>query len=392
MTRNTTIFLVTEAILAAAGGFILPIYVLYFRLYQVTIFEVALLAAIFEASILIFEIPTGLIADRFGQKLSVIIGFLLFGLSGLVFILHRNLGGFIAGEIILGLGEAFISGAGEALAVDSIGGDQAPARISKLFIWRSRVRIVMTSVFMLTAGYLYTMNVSVTFYPILIGGCAGAIGAAFFSSNQAAKATGSPGFFEPLKSLFRQINLSGALKVIFLASLVANFSFEGVDQYWQILCSEFFEINVRAFGFITAAGAIIAFFLVGPIVRRTAGGISGALLILLIAGVNISSLPHMPRLVLPVMLVVHFFCKEIVSPLFSVSINSIIPSAGRATFLSGYNLTCSIGEVGAGLIIGVIASELGIPAVFVFGGALLVVFIFGVMVVCRSSLEPTRPH
>jgi len=390
MTRNTTIFLITEAILAAAGGFILPIYVLYFRQYQITIFQVALLAVIFEASILIFEIPTGLLADRFGRKMSVIIGFLLFGLSGLVFILQRNLGGFITGEILLGLGEAFISGAGEALAVDSISTDQDSAKLSKLFIWRSRVRIVMTSFFMLMAGYLYTMNMSITFYPILIGGCLGAIGASFYARVQPEKGTEPHRFFEPLKSLFHQITLSGSLKVIFLASLVANFSFEGVDQYWQILCSEFFDINIKAFGFITAAGALIAFFLVGPIVRRTAGGISSALLILLIAGVNISSLPHVPRIILPVMLVMYFICKELVSPLFSISINSIIPDAGRATFLSGYNLTCSIGEVGAGLIIGVMASELGIPAVFVLSGSLLVIFIFGAMLTFRSTLEPPR--
>jgi MFS transporter, DHA3 family, tetracycline resistance protein len=390
MTRNTTIFLLTEAILAAAGGFILPIYVLYFRQYQITIFEVALLAAIFEASILFFEIPTGLLADRFGRKMSVVTGFLLFGLSGLIFILQRNLGGFIAGEIVLGLGEAFISGAGEALAVDSLPEGQSAVLLPKLFVWRSRVRIIMSTIFMLAAGFLYTINISIAFYPILIGGVLGTIGAAFFEGQHATQPSPVASFFKPLKSLFRQISLSGALKVIFLASLVANFSFEGVDQYWQVLCSEFFNINIRTFGFITAAGAIIAFFLVGPLVRRTAGGLSTVLLILLVAGAIISSLPHVPRLILPLFLVLHFICKELIAPLFSISINSIIPDAGRATFLSGYNLTCSIGEVGAGLLIGVMASELGIPAVFVLSGSLLVIFIVIAMFTFRTALEPSR--
>ena len=82
MTRNIRIFLTTEAILAAFGGFILPIYVLYFRYFNITIFEVAILAVVFEASVLLFELPTGLFADKCGRKLSVIIGFAIFSASG----------------------------------------------------------------------------------------------------------------------------------------------------------------------------------------------------------------------------------------------------------------------------------------------------------------------
>ena len=120
MTRNIKVFLLAETVLAACGGFILPIYVLYFRYFCITLFQVALLAAVFEASVLVFEIPTGLFADRYGRKLSVGIGFFLFAVSGLVFLLYRNFTGFLMAEVLFGLAEAFISGAGEALAVDSI--------------------------------------------------------------------------------------------------------------------------------------------------------------------------------------------------------------------------------------------------------------------------------
>ncbi|MCP4569644.1 MAG: MFS transporter [FCB group bacterium] len=373
MTRNIRIFLVTEAILAACGGFILPIYVLYFRYFSITLFEVALLAAVFETSVLIFEIPTGLLADRFGRKQSVAIGFTLFAVSGLVFILFRNLTGFIFGEIIFGLAEAFISGAGEALAVDSIEENDKDRLMNRVFILRSRIRIVATTVFMLGAGFLFIANVSITFYPILLGGLAGLGASMFFVVNEKGDTDGQRlGFFAPIGNMLRQIKISPLLKIIFILSVAANFSFEGADQYWQILSSEIYDIDIRYFGLLTAAGAVIAFFLVGPVTRRAAGGISLPLMILILAGVVISSLPNIPAMLLPLLLILYFICKEMITPTFSIMINRAIKAEGRATFLSGYNLACSVGEVGSGLIVGIIASRLGLPVVFVLCGGFLV--------------------
>jgi DHA3 family tetracycline resistance protein-like MFS transporter len=85
--------------------------------------------------------------------------------------------------------------------------------------------------------------------------------------------------------------------------------------------------------------------------------------------------------------VLYFTAKELVRPLFSVAINRAIDSSGRATFLSGYNLTCSIGEVGSGLLVGFLASRLGLPAIFVICGAILVVVIIGVLFSSRAVFE-----
>src|SRR5574344_2092345 len=44
-----------------------------------------ILEAIFSASLFAFEIPTGVVADRFGRKKSLALGSLLFGLGFLAF-------------------------------------------------------------------------------------------------------------------------------------------------------------------------------------------------------------------------------------------------------------------------------------------------------------------
>lgn len=385
MSRNSSVYLIVEAILAGFGGFILPIYVLYFRYYNITLFEVALLAAVFEATVLITELPTGLFADRFGRKLSVIFGFAFFAVSGLIFILFRNLTGFLVAEVLFGVAEAFISGAAEALAVDSLPIDGRESSLSRLYTRRSRIRIAVTALSMIVAGYAYSHHVSVTFYPVLFGGVAGlGVSWMFVDARRGNSKDGAPRFFAPVVLMIQRLKISAVLKALFILALTANFAFEAADQYWQVLLSEFFEIDVEYFGYLTAAGALLAFILIGPVVRRSRGQVSLPVLILLVSGIIISSLPNAPTVIIPYLLILYFVTKEMITPLFSYAINSIIDSEGRATFLSGFNLTCSVGEVGAGLLVGFIASRLGLPVVFVVGGSVLVLAAIAILFASRA--------
>jgi DHA1 family quinolone resistance protein-like MFS transporter len=388
MPRNIRVFLIIEAIMAGFGGFILPIYVLYFRYYHMTLFEIALLASVFEGTVLLAEIPTGLLADRFGRRLSVGIGFGLYAVSGLVFITNRNLAGFLIAEVLFGLAEAFISGAAEALAVDSIPEGQKESMLRTMYTWRTRIRIAVTSGFMIVAGYLFALNISITFYPVLIGGLAGLAVSFFFARDEMnTSAHIRPKAGAPLGEMIRQLKLWPILRIIFIISLAANFSFEAADQYWQVLFSELFDINIKIFGWLTAAGAVLAFLAVGPFLRRFSGNISLPLFIMLMAGVVISSLPNVPAVILPYMIVLYFAAKQLIPPLFSVAINRIIGPSGRATFLSGYNMTCSAGEVTSGLLVGLLASRAGLPPVFVITGGMLVLSVIGALFYTKAVFD-----
>lgn len=120
MYSKITVYTFTRFLTSFALGTILPVYVLYFRHYQINLFQIALLASIFEASILIFEMPTGLVADIYGRKISVILSAFVSFISGIFFIFFPFLFGFIIAEILSGLGETFRSGALEAWLVDSL--------------------------------------------------------------------------------------------------------------------------------------------------------------------------------------------------------------------------------------------------------------------------------
>lgn len=167
MTRNLRLYYALESILSLAGGIILPVYVVYFRYFEITLFEVALLAVIFEATIIIAEIPTGLFADRFGRKLSTMIGFALYTLSAWLFFSCPTLSGFIFAEIIFGLAETFISGAFEALMVDSLGTDEKNKRLGKIFANRTVYKTSFLLLGMLGGGLVAGLKLELLFLPLI---------------------------------------------------------------------------------------------------------------------------------------------------------------------------------------------------------------------------------
>jgi len=68
--------------------------------------QITSLFAIFSFAVFIFEIPTGLIGDKIGEKKSLIIGAILTGLATILFIIGNKPLIYI-GEVVFGLGSTF---------------------------------------------------------------------------------------------------------------------------------------------------------------------------------------------------------------------------------------------------------------------------------------------
>lgn len=76
--------------------------------------QLILVGTTLEVACFIFEIPTGIVADVYSRKLSIVIGVVL---TGVGFILEGSISSFVfilAAQIIWGLGSTFISGSVEA--------------------------------------------------------------------------------------------------------------------------------------------------------------------------------------------------------------------------------------------------------------------------------------
>ncbi len=103
----------------------LPVFlVIYFHHLNFSFFQIGLLTAAAPLFTLIFEIPTGAIADVFGRKFSVLIGYLLEG--SIIFSIYfvKDFYMLILLFAIWGIATTLSSGAKEAWIVDSVGKDK----------------------------------------------------------------------------------------------------------------------------------------------------------------------------------------------------------------------------------------------------------------------------
>lgn len=110
-----------KALEACNGGLIaIPIIVYFLQDAGLSLKEVFLLEAAFSLVIVILEIPTGYLSDRWGRKHTLIAGSFFLFLGFFIFTMSRTFEGFLVGEILMAIGRSLDSGSMDALAYDSL--------------------------------------------------------------------------------------------------------------------------------------------------------------------------------------------------------------------------------------------------------------------------------
>ncbi|MEW6016077.1 MAG: MFS transporter [Candidatus Zixiibacteriota bacterium] len=386
--RNIRVFYFLEAALSLAGGLILPVYVIYFRLYDVTLFQVALLAAVFEATIIIFELPTGIFADRFGRKLSTAIGFFLLTISGAVFLGWKSFYGFLAAEILFGVGETFISGALEALAVDSTGEGNRSQNLNRLFSTRTIVKTSALSLGMIAGGIIGGAAPEYLFLPFTFIFFAGFLSSFLLKEVHRSRLTGERTSLKvDFKALIESVSRVPVIALLFAVGALVNFSFEGVDQFWQVLLSEIKMVDITYFGLITLSGSLLVLALSRRLEKYYERLRMTLSILLFGAGISIAATAIAPSWSAAAFLILFFALKELIRPVLSTNLNRFYRGNNRATFLSGFNLVNSIGEVLAGLTAGLIVQTTVVPVLFYLSAAVAVGIGGAVVMVVKSKYK-----
>lgn len=87
--------------------------------------QLVLIGTMLEVTTFVFEIPTGVVADVYSRRLSIIIGVFLIGAAFLVQGLFPTFAVLLFAQFLWGVGYTFTSGASDAWLVDEIGSDRA---------------------------------------------------------------------------------------------------------------------------------------------------------------------------------------------------------------------------------------------------------------------------
>src|SRR3990172_7446657 len=120
--------------------------------------QLILVGTTLEISAFVFEVPTGIVADVYSRRLSIIIGYVLMGLGFLIEGFFPSFLPILVAQIIWGLGYTFTSGATQAWITDEIGEDDA----NKLFLRATQIGLFASLIGMGSAILIRSNKIFIT--------------------------------------------------------------------------------------------------------------------------------------------------------------------------------------------------------------------------------------
>jgi DHA3 family tetracycline resistance protein-like MFS transporter len=360
-------------------------------LYEATVagltpLQLVLVGTTVEISAFLFEVPTGVVADVYSRRLSIIIGYLVMGLGTLVEGLFPAFLPILLAQVIWGLGYTFTSGATEAWITDEIGEEPA----NKLFLRATQVGLVASLAGMGGAMIIGANNVVL---PILVG----AMGV-FTIGIALIVVMPETGFhpipredrntWEHMVHTFKQgaqaVRARPRLLTILGVGLFFGLYSEGFDRLWVKHLLDTFELpvlfgsnQVAFFGLLRFAGSILTILAVRFVEKRVDSGSSPAIgrAMMLVTGlitvamVGFAVSPLLP-LTLGLYLVIDVL-RDIRNPLNMAWINTRLDSKTRATVHSMAGQVDAFGQIAGGPSVGLVARFLSVVAAITTSGLLL---------------------
>ena len=125
--------------------------------------QLVLVGTTLELSVLLCEVPTGVVADVYSRRLSILIGFGLIGLGFLLEGLVPFFATILLAQVLWGLGYTFTSGATQAWLSDEIGEERA----NRAFLRANKFSLAGSLAGMLLAILIGSRQVNL---PILVSG------------------------------------------------------------------------------------------------------------------------------------------------------------------------------------------------------------------------------
>ena len=116
-------FYLMSASFSLIGSLMVAMMVYLYTVVGLNPLQLILVGTVLEASAFLFEVPTGVVADTYSRRLSIVIGVLVLGVSFLLLSLTHFYPVVLLAQVISGLGYTFLSGATDAWLADEVGAE-----------------------------------------------------------------------------------------------------------------------------------------------------------------------------------------------------------------------------------------------------------------------------
>jgi len=332
--------------------------------------QLVLVGTTVELTILLFEVPTGVVADAYSRRLSIIIGYFIMGLAFIVEGLFPFFAPIVLAQVLWGIGYTFTSGATQAWLSDEIGEENA----NRAFLRANQYDLAGALVGTLIAIPLGNIAVNL---PIVTGGVMVVIIAVtlklFMSENGFKPARPeNRNTWQHMGDIFKRglnaVRTRPTLLAILGVGLVYGLYSEGWDRLWvKYLIDHFtlpsiFGMNEVAFLGLLRAGGMVLSILATRIVEKrldanhapsVARYMLGITVLLSAAILTFAFSPVLAVSIMAVWLV--SITRNVMGPLYEAWVNQRLDSDTRATVISMSGQVDAIGQVASGPIAGLIS-------------------------------------
>jgi MFS transporter, DHA3 family, tetracycline resistance protein len=349
--------------------------------------QLVLVGTVLELTVFTFEVPTGIVADTYSRRLSIVVGYVVMGLAFVLVGGIEAVWTVLAGWAIWGFGYTFTSGAKDAWLADEVGAD----RVTAVYLRGAQIGRAGAVLGIVAAVGLGVVDLRL---PIVLGGVGIVVLGLFFAF--AMPETG----FRPLpreeRGSFAQMAHTGragarlvrarpALIAILGIAAFAGMWSESYDRLWQAHVIR--EVGLPSiggfepvvwFGLFGVVGLLLSIAVAQPLGRRLENVTREKLartLFRLDATLLVSSLVFALAGSLWLAMLgsyALFLARNLAEPIFSSWLNrSIDESSVRATVISITNQADAVGQWTGGPALGTVGNVFGIRAALVAGAACL---------------------
>ncbi len=206
--------------------------------------QLVLVGTTLELTALLLEIPTGVVADVYSRRLSIILGFLLLGCGFLVEGALPYFETLLLAQLIMGAGYTFLSGATSAWIVDEIGQERAAAA----FLRASQLAQVASffAIFLSVALASHSLQSAILFGGALLLALAALLALimpeAGFQRQPVVAGSSVSELFLTLRAGIALIRARRILALILLVTAIHGAFSEGYDRLWTALLLEQFTL------------------------------------------------------------------------------------------------------------------------------------------------------
>ena len=337
-----------------------PIYATYAVLivnYGVSPFELSILLSSWSASAIVFELPSGALADRLSRRWLLMSACWFKSACFFVWILYPTFWGFLCGFVLWGLESAIRSGTEEALVYEAVQRERTGSHFERVFGRGAAAGSLGTGLAFLAGGYLVdSMGFDLVLVISVVSPLLGALLVWTWSDSSSAQRSRAQLSFA--RTLTRGIgSVLGSRYLLAVVAMAVLFTpiWGAVDEYLGVFLLEKKSVSITFVGIVYAAATGANAIAVVVAHRLVGGGLKRVSWIYGLATVMLSGSVFLPGPFGALPLVISLGLNGLASILLDGLLQRAADDAARATTASVKGLMQSITGIGVLFFCGALA-------------------------------------